>query len=799
MSRFRVPDFMQALLRRTWPVVVGAATACASATTPPSPRVSPPEPPAAPSRLDAPSVPLEPQPREPALPDPGAALRLPFEQLSALEQSIQRSIDRGEITGAVVELGRHDGVLARRALGRVQASPATWYLPETRFDLASLTKPFTALTCLLVMQDQGVRLDARVAQYLPEFAARGKGQITIRDLLLHQSGLPAANPLSDLRGDAAAQRAHILGIAPSGKRGDFVYSDVNFMVLGLLVEQLGGSSLDQVMQTKLLKPLGLERTGFRRPSAQLGDAEFFAPTEVASLIPTDPTSTKGRLQGVVHDPRARALDGVAGHAGLFSTTGDLGELARALLSHTPPLSEAVTQPMLVPQRFGKKVRGLGWELRASDPRVFGHYGFTGTSLWIDPARDGYVVVLTSRLYPDGKGTADPLRGAIHRMAHAAYAADLGAHSEPVVGADVLRLDGFATLKGRKVLLLTNEAARLRDGRTTIELLRDAPNVELVALLSPEHGIDGRHSGLVKNAVDRFTGLPVRSLYADPSLEVEAKQLAGGDTIVFDLQDVGVRFYTYFSTLHSLLRAAAKTRQRVVILDRPNPLGGEMVAGPLVDDRKPSFVHHARLPLVHGLTAGEFARYVVHTEKLDVQLEVIKLRDWRREMQLSATQSWAPPSPNLRTRNAVLLYPLLGPFETTSLSVGRGTDTPFEVIGAPFVDPAALLTELGELPGLELKSVTFVPRGSTQRGKACKGLAIRVRDASQFDATTSLLRLADALLKLYPQVNALRLDDLLANRATLDALRRGEPPDAIQQLWRKELDGYREQRGKILLY
>ncbi|MCA9641987.1 MAG: serine hydrolase, partial [Myxococcales bacterium] len=551
MSRFRVTSFMQAMQSRTWPLVVAAATACASGLTPaPSPRPPPEQPRLAPSVSSTPSVA---PPTEVAVPpDPGEPLRVPFAKLSEIEQAIQGSIDRGEITGAVVELGRHDGVLARRALGRIQTSPPRWYLPETRFDLASLTKPFTALTCLLVMQEQGVRLDARVASYLPEFAAHAKGQITIRDLLLHQSGLPAANPLGDLRGDEATQRAHILGIAPSGKLGDFVYSDVNFMVLGLLTEKLGGAPLDQVMRAKLLAPLGLEETGFRRPSEKPGEAERFAPTEIANLIPTDPSSPKVRLQGLVHDPRARALDGVAGHAGLFSTAADLGKLARALLNHSGPLSQALTNSMLEPKRFGKKVRGLGWELRASDPRVFGHYGFTGTSLWVDPARDGYVVVLTSRLYPSGKGTADPLRGAIHRLAHGAYAADLGKHFEPVVGADALRLADFAPLQGAKVLLLTNESARLRDGRTSIELFRDAPNVELVALLSPEHGIDGRHSGLVKNAVDRFTGLPVRSLYADPKLDVDPKQLAGADTIVFDLQDVGVRFYTYFSTLHSVL-------------------------------------------------------------------------------------------------------------------------------------------------------------------------------------------------------------------------------------------------------
>lgn len=798
MSRSPAALVLPGIARRAWVLVLCSATACA--TTPVEGPTRSPAPAAthtsAPTATSADSV-ESPPPATP--PDPGPPLRLPFVKLSALEQAMQGSIDRGEISGAVVELGRHDGVLARRALGKLQSSPPSWYLPDTRFDLASLTKPFTALTCLLLMREQGVRLDARVANFLPEFAAGGKGNVTIRDLLLHQSGLPAANPLGDLRGDPSAQRKRILELPPSGKLGEFVYSDVNFMVLGLLIEKLSGEPLDRVMRAKLIAPLSLDHTTFRRPSEQLGNGDLFAPTEPGRLIPTDPKSPEQLLRGVVHDPRARMLDGVAGHAGLFSTAEDLGKLARALLSHSPPLDDQLTQTMLVPKRFAKQVRGLGWQLRQSDPRVFGHYGFTGTSLWIDPTRDGYVVVLTSRLYPGGKGTADPLRGAVHREAHAAFAADLGVHSAPVVGADGLRLNDFAPIAGSKVLLLTNESARLRDGRTTIELFRDAPDVELVALLSPEHGIDGRQSGLIANSRDRFTGLPVRSLYSRAGLDVDAKQLAGADVIVFDLQDVGTRFYTYFSTLHSLLRSAAKTKQRVVVLDRPNPLGGDRVDGPSVDARKATFVHHMRLPLLHGLTSGEFARYVVEQERLDVKLEVVKLRSWNRDDILQPNQSWAPPSPNLRTRDSVLLYPLLGPFETTSLSVGRGTDTPFELIGAPYVDAEALVAALGEVPGLEITPTRFVPRASTQRGRRCNGLRFRVRDATAFDPMRSLILLAQALLKAYPQVDARRLDDLLAHSATQEALGRGDSIAQIQSLWRQDLETFRARRRSSLLY
>lgn len=798
MSRSRVTRLMHDTLRKAWVGVVCSMLACAgrSAPTTSHPTASPP---LAPVDAPVPSGAVEAEPPSAPETDPGPALRLPYAQLSALERAIQGSIDRGEISGAVVELGRSDGVLARRALGKLQDSPPTWYLPETRFDLASLTKPFTALTLMLVLREHGtLSIDDRVSSHLPEFSAHGKSDVTIRDLLLHRSGLPAANPLADLRGDPASQRLRILGVAPSAKRGDFLYSDVNFMVLGLLIEKLTGKPLDQVMRDRLLVPLGLLHTAYRRPSAQLGDAALFAPTEPARLIPTDPASPTVLLRGVVHDPRARMLDGVAGHAGLFSTAEDLGKLARALLTKQAPIDQRLLEAMLAPVRFSKQVRGLGWQLRSTDPRVFGHYGFTGTSLWVDPSRDGYVVILTSRLYPHGKGSADPLRGAIHRQAHAAYAADLGAHDEPVVGADVLRLDDFAPLKGRKVLLLTNESARLRDGRTTIELLRDAPNVELVALLSPEHGIDARQGGLVRDAVDHFTGLPVRSLYADSDLGVHAKRLAGADTIVFDLQDVGVRFYTYFSTLHSILRTATETRQRVVVLDRPNPLGGES-AGPVVDEREPTFVHHMRLPLLHGFTAGEFARYVKQEEQLDVDLEVVELRHWQRDRALAPNQAWAPPSPNLRTRNAVLLYPMLGPFETTSLSVGRGTDTPFEVIGAPYVDSAALIAKLGELPGLDVEATDFVPRSSTQRGKRCRGLRIRVVDTSRFDPLQSFIRLAEVLIGAHPQVNAKRLDDLLANRDALEAILRGNAPQAITASWQADLSAFLERRKASLLY
>lgn len=735
---------------------------------------------------------------------------MPFEHLAALEAAIDRAIARGELRGAVVELGDRDGVLLRRALGVRDATASRtaqdrWLQPDTRFDLASLSKPFTALTLQLLARERDVDLALPVADYLAEFAANGKRHISIRDLLLHTSGLPAANALSDYQGSSAEVRRRILATPARHPHGQFLYSDVNYIVLGFLIEQLSGESLGVSMQRELLSPLHLTHTGFR-PADQLDTSGAFAPTEPAALdlhaLASGAHGELTLLSGVVHDPRARLLGGVAGHAGLFSSSEDLGSLAQALLRATPPLDSAFQSRMLTPARFKDKAWSLGWQLRSKDPKVFGHYGFTGTSLWVDPTQGGYASVLTSRLHPHGKGSADRLRADVQRVAAAVYSArplPTSGATAPLQGIDVLRATQFRALHGARVLLLTNRAARSRDGITSAELLRDAPGVALVGLLTPEHGLSAQGDGWIQDGRDPWTDLPARSLYS-PGLQISPDALRDADSVVFDLQDVGVRFYTYLSTLHGLLRAAAASHKRVVVLDRTNPLGGLRVDGPLPDARKPSFVHHFKLPLIHGLTAGEFARLVVSVEQLDVQLDVVQVRGWRRRDAARDDVMWAPPSPNLRSLGAVRLYPLLGSFETSRLSVGRGTPTPFELLGAPYIDPQRLIPELRGVPGLRVTAVEFTPKSSTFQHQRCRGLRLEVTDASTFDPLLSMLTLAQALIRLYPkQFDLTRLDDLLADRATLGLLRSGATPRAIQLGWQPALNAFKAQRAPFLLY
>ncbi len=370
------------------------------------------------------------------------------------------------------------------------------------------------------------------------------------------------------------------------------------------------------------------------------------------------------------------------------------------------------------------------------------------------------------------------------------------------GIDVLAAEKFARLKGRRVGLVTNHTGRSAGGTPTIDLLARADGVTLVALFSPEHGIRGDRDEKVGDGKDAQTGLPVYSLYGERR-KPTAETLRGIDTLVYDIQDVGCRFYTYISTLGLVLEAAREHRLRVVVLDRPNPIGGTAVEGPVRDPGRGSFVAYHELPLRHGMTVGELARLFNADRGLGVELDVVRVAGWRRGELFDRTLlPWRDPSPNMRHLTAALLYPGVGLLETTNVSVGRGTERPFEWVGAPWIDGRRLAAELArrELPGVRFVPVGRTPAASTHQGRACGGVDVIASDWSAVRPVRLGLEIASALRSLYPQQWQLKnFDRLLVHRATYDGLLGGTAVADLERAWQPGLDAFRKHRAAFLLY
>jgi len=771
-----------------------AASGCwdepASADAPPSERrmlrfeATPPSgdaPPATTSRPDVPEV-----------------LRVRAEDEAAIDDVVAETMTPQEVPGAVVLVGRPDGVVFQRAYGHRTLEPLrTPMRTDTIFDLASLTKPFTAIAVMQLVEQGRLNLDAPVDAYLPELAGRG---ITARALLTHTAGLAAVNPLSDFEGQRDGDVARTLR-TPGTVPGAYRYSDLGFIALGELVARISGQPLDRYLEAHVLRPLGMHDTGFNP-----GASDRVAPTERAprrganGVVPI--------IHGEVNDPRAWRLGGVAGNAGLFSTAEDLGKLARALLAGGAPILRPGTlQQMTTPVDVsrangrGRTRRGLGFDMHGWTPSSdgsFGHGGYTGTWLWIDPEAQTYLVVLTNRVHPDGEGNVHPMK---QRLLPAALAAAANA-SEPrrssvLLGVDVLRRDHFRQLDGMRVGLVTNDAGRARDGRRTWELLRDAPNVELAALFAPEHGMSARREGRVQDG--RVDGIPLYSLFGR-TREPPAGSLDGLDAVVIDLQDVGVRYYTYVSTMGRVLEAAAGRGLKVVVLDRPNPIGGERVEGPITDARYRSFVNHHPLPVRHGMTIGELAKLLVADRDVDVELHVVRMEGWARDMYWEDTGlRWVPPSPNLRTPEQTLLYPAVGLVEAANVSVGRGTDAPFELLGAPYLSEARMMRHLEalSLPGVSFAPARFQPDTATHRGYWCRGVRVEVTDRDAFEPVRTGLALAKTLAR-WEDFDVDRAGRLIAEQSVLDALRTTSLEE-LEGMWAEERAAFEARRSEHLLY
>jgi uncharacterized protein YbbC (DUF1343 family)/CubicO group peptidase (beta-lactamase class C family) len=742
------------------------------------------------------------------------AVGLDAQKLTAMEALIAEGIAAKKMPGCVVCIGRHGQIAWLKAYGNKQVDPATVPMTtDTVFDMASITKPVATATSIMLLIERGkLSLSDKVSTLIPEFAVNEKQDITVRDLLIHQSGLLADNSIKDYENGPAEAMQKIYALPllnPVGTK--FVYSDVNFILLGDIVKRISGRSVHEFSQQEIFAPLGMRDTGY-------------VPREELKVRAAPTQERDGKwMQGEVHDPRAFKLEGVAGHAGLFSTADDIAVYATMMLNggkfgETKIFTPQTVALMTRANRVSSGVRGLGWDKKTGysinkgdllTESAFGHGGFTGTVLWIDPELDLFFIFLSNRVHPDGKGLVNPLAG---KLATIAASAIVDAPSrrpgvikadEVLTGIDVLRRDHFRQLKNRKIGLITNHTGRDRDGRSTVDLLHEAENLQLVALFSPEHGFAGKLDvSKIGDTQDEKTGLKVFSLYGETRRPTE-EMLKDVDTVVFDIQDIGCRFYTYVSTMGEAMRAAAEHKKRFVVLDRPNAINGVDVAGPMLDSGKESFVGYHNLPVRHGMTIGELALMFKDELKLDVDLEVIGCQGWSRRAAWDSTGlMWVNPSPNMRSLTEAFLYPGIGLLETTNVSVGRGTDTPFEVVGAPWINGRDLAETLNRrgLPGVSFVPIQFTPTSSKFANELCGGINIAITDRSTFEPLRVGLEIAVQLRALYPDKwetkGYLRL---LGNDKVHQAVIDGKDGAEIEILARQGVPEFLRRRAKYLMY
>jgi uncharacterized protein YbbC (DUF1343 family)/CubicO group peptidase (beta-lactamase class C family) len=776
-----------------------------------------------------------------ATPPNGAGVRLHWSGIGAI---VRRSVAAGETPGAVVLIG-HDGhIVYRKAFGDRSLEPYRQKMTvDTIFDLASLSKVVATAPAIMQLLDHGYfRLNDPVAKYLPRFAQHGKDGITIRDLLTHFSGLPPDIPQVPRWSGYATGVAKAFAIVPAFPPDvHFEYSDINYVVLAELVRHFTGERIDRYALRNIWKPLGMNHTRYLPPAS-------WRP----KIAPTEPEPDGRFLRGVVNDPTARSMGGVTGDAGVFSTADDLAKLCQMMLNGgrgangARILSPLAVAKMTTPQTPYNvpDVRGLGWDIDTpfSNNRgdylpvgSYGHSGFTGTSIWIDPYSDTYIVILANAIHPHQR---PPMKSILAMRSEVANrVAVILAQGDPVgefnrieqgleritgyndaavsehrriyrngnvfTGLDVLAARGFDTLRGRRVGLVTNPTGVDRHGHRNIDDMI-AAGIHVTAGFAPEHGWSGRLDGPVADTRDASTGVPVYSTYASAqgSHMLPAAGLDRVNMLVYDIQDVGVRFYTFETTLAYTLETAAARHIPVVVLDRPDPLDGIHVQGPALAPQERSFIgYFAGMPVRNGMTVGELARMFNATIHAD--LHVVRMRGWNRGDFYDETGlAWVNPSPNLRNLDETVLYPGVAEIEYTNVSVGRGTDTPFELVGAPWIHARQLAAALNarRIPGVRFMPVSFTPRSSMYAHQLCHGISLILTSREQLDSPEMGIELASALAHLYPQQwHTGAMHQEVGSQAIVDAIQSGEDPRRIEGDWQSNLQVFKALRRRYLLY
>jgi uncharacterized protein YbbC (DUF1343 family) len=875
----------------------------------------------------------------------------PKPDFSAASDLINDAIEYHHLPGAVLLVGHSGQVAFEHAYGdrklagepglNGRPAPAERMTEDTIFDMASLSKNLSTSTSIMQLYEQGkLTFDEPVEQLLPEFNPDHdpeRAKVTVRMLLTHTSGEAPDVDLRDPWGLAKPDKAEGIRRALStslvrepGVR--FVYSDINFILLGDIVETLSGEPLDVYAQDHIFKPLGMTETRYLPiakacgPHRIVGAAIVWAPASHSAKYPckagdwntailrriaptthddeskSDPAANPHfdmLTRGTVHDPTTRRMGGVAGHAGVFSTAHDVSLFAQALLDRLAgrpsnfPLKQSTLQLMTTPEQpgnyagqlvlansaeqsaivngekgaepglaprypaiHGMDLRGFGWDIDTafSKPRgmifpigSFGHTGFTGTSLWMDPGSDTYVVLLANAVHPRGNAPISNLRGEVATSVAQTLKLYVGTALPPAAsptstGIDVLESDHFAELttlaaqhnNALRLGILTNQSGVDARGRRTIDIISDdlpkvIPGAKLTTIFSPEHGIFGKQDTTSFGPeTDPSTGIVVTSLYGphDSDRRPSHEQLKDLDAVVIDLQDAGVRTYTYEAVTGYFLEAAAREQTEfhhtlnIVVLDRPDPINGIAVQGPVSDPGHENYTDYGQIPVRHGMTLGELARFYNGTRHIDAPLTVVAMQHWTRsEFYDQTSLPWVNPSPNLHNLNATILLPALTLLEATNATVGRGTPTPVELIGAGLppkdkttgAQPPAWFHASEVAAALNARNIPGVTFSSTKttvdddpihpyHGQTIEAVHITVTNRDALDSPELGVEILSVLHKLYPeQFHLQRAANLLANAATQEAIVRGDDPRSIAATWQPAIDAFKAAREPYLLY
>jgi uncharacterized protein YbbC (DUF1343 family)/CubicO group peptidase (beta-lactamase class C family) len=752
---------------------------------------------------------------------------------SDIDAMVQDAVQTNLIPGAVLVIGHNNQVVFQKSYGFRSLAPTREPMEmNTIFDIASLSKVTGTTPSIMRLFEQGkLRLDDPVIKYLPEFQG-GKSDITVRLLMTHFSGLA---PDVDLVPRWSGYQTGIdkaLTTKPIGPAGvKFVYSDINFLLLGEIVRRLSGQTLAEFAHDQVFSPLGMTETEYQPSAALLPRIES---TEIDE-------ETGQPLHGVVHDPTARYMGGIAGHAGVFSTAADLTKYVEMWLNMGQANGKQIFEPATI-RKFSEPaspadqpvLRALGWDVDSpfSSNRgelfpigSYGHTGYTGTSLWLDPYSKTFIIFLTNVVHIHHGNSLSSLRSRIATKVAAVYdpnppntvaitgytetMSGAGVHrviarqAQTQTGLDVLEEQSFKALRGKRVGLITNQTGLDRAGNRNLDQML-AAKINVATVFSPEHGLEGKVDEDVANTKDAKTGITVVSLYMPDKRRLTAAQMQYLDAVVFDIQDVGARFYTYSCTMLYALEEAGKAHKPFYVLDRPNPINGVAVEGPVLDKDLAEFVGCYDMPLRHGLTFGELATMANSEQHWNTDLRVVKMKDWQRGDWFDSTSlTWVNPSPNMRSLNAALLYPGIGMLEyNTNYSVGRGTDSPFEQIGADWIKGPALATVLNErfIPGVRAYPTKFKPASSYFAGQEIQGVRFVITDRESFDSTRLGIELASALQTLYPgKLDFDKCKALIGNHALIEGLKAGTEPLTLWLAVQQEAATFMERRKPFLLY
>jgi len=745
--------------------------------------------------------------------------------LNRVDDVIEKAIAEGRTPGGVLWM-QHGKLTHTRAFGRRASVPQPEAATEdTIYDAASITKVAATTPSIMLLIDRGrIAIDDPLQKFIPEFEGEFKSDVTIRHLLTHTSGLrPGISPTPAWTGYEKAIELAAGEILVNKPGFIFRYSDINFILLGEVVRRVSGMPLDRFAEKEIYVPLGMKDTGYFPPEAKLTRV---APTQM---------NEGAMLRGVVHDPTARRMGGVAGHAGLFTTASDLARYARMLLNggeldgvrlFRPETVRLMTTSQSPAGVTVRRTGGFDFDSSYSRPRgahfpigAFGHTGWTGGFLWIDPATDSFYVFLGNRVHPEGRGDVRALQWDLGTAVAEAIPVDFSkvpagsqrdggtvrivttANGSASNGIDALINKRYEPIRGLRIGLITNHTGIDKAGNPTIDLLRSAPGVTLVALFSPEHGIRGQVDEKVGDSTDPRSGLPIYSLYGE-TRKPKPEQLMNLDALVFDIQDIGARFYTYISTMGLAMEAAAEAKKPFFILDRTNPISGSHFEGPVQVDEQ-SFIAWHPVAIRHGMTVGELAKMFRVERKIDVDLRVIQAEGWKRdEWQDDSGIPWINTSPNMRSLAAATLYPGVCLLERTNVSVGRGTPIPFEQIGSPYIDGEKLAAELRKLalPGIDFEPVRFTPTASVQAKNDSGGVRFRITDKDKLDSVGLGIALVTTIHRLYPEQFPLqKVNDLLRHPASVEMIQNGASASEVIKSWSEEVRAFEIRRAKFLIY